>query len=159
MVAVQVGEQDEVQRGEVFDLYGRVRPALRAEAVAEVDVVAGVEKVRVGQDSETTVADDHGRRPDEEDRTPVEIYFPAVIDQHKILLQNTPLPLAWFAPNFYQRCPLFNLWGTPKILPDRRCSLVITPVEAVGTSAHQKQRHAFSALRLGQRTPRRPPSA
>ena len=59
VVAVQVGEHTRSRGGEVFDLYCRVRSAFAcAEAVAEVNVVAGVEEVRVGQDSETTIADD-----------------------------------------------------------------------------------------------------
>jgi hypothetical protein len=46
---------------------------LRPEAVAQVGVVAGVEEVGVGEDRETAVADDHGRRPDEEDGAPPKV--------------------------------------------------------------------------------------
>ena len=72
VVAVQVGEHDEVEGWEVFDLHRRVRQPSRAETVAQVHVVPGVEEVGVGQERETSVANDNGRRPDKEDGASLE---------------------------------------------------------------------------------------
>ena len=72
MVAVQVGEHDEVEGWEVFDLHRRVRQPPRAETVTQMHVIPGVEEVRVGQDREPPVTDNNGRRPDEEDGASLE---------------------------------------------------------------------------------------
>ena len=60
---------DEVDRRQRLQLERRLGPPGRGHAVPEVDVVAPVEEVRIGQDREPGVAEDHGRRADEENRS------------------------------------------------------------------------------------------
>jgi hypothetical protein len=50
VVAVIMREDAEIERRQVFDLKRRIRQPLRRQSVAEMDVVAGVQEVRVGQD-------------------------------------------------------------------------------------------------------------
>jgi hypothetical protein len=68
VVLVHVREHDEVDRRQRLQLERRIGPADRRHAVAEVDMVAPVEEVRVGEDREPRVAEDHSRRSDEEHR-------------------------------------------------------------------------------------------
>ena len=68
VVLVHVREHNEVDRRQGLQFERRIGPAGRRHAVPEVDVVAPVKEVRVCEDREPRVAEDHGRRADEEDR-------------------------------------------------------------------------------------------
>jgi hypothetical protein len=78
VVAVVVREDDEVQRRQVPEVHGRVGEAGRVQAQAEVRPLAGVEEVRVGEDREPAVAQQHGGRPDEGDLAGREVTRDAV---------------------------------------------------------------------------------
>jgi hypothetical protein len=67
VVLVQVREHHEVDGGQRLEVEGRLGEALGREPVAEVYVVARVQEIRIGQDGEARVPQDHGRRADEED--------------------------------------------------------------------------------------------
>ena len=68
VVLVHVREHNEVDRRQGLQFERRIGPAGRRHAVPEVDVVAPVKEVRVCEDREPRIAEDHGRRADEEDR-------------------------------------------------------------------------------------------
>ena len=65
VIAVEVRQQHEIHRRQLFDAEGRLRQAGRGEAVSEVDVVALMEEVRVGEDGEPAIPDEHGGRAHE----------------------------------------------------------------------------------------------
>jgi hypothetical protein len=67
-VHVHVREHNEVCRRQRLQFECRISPAGRRHAVPEMDVVAPVKEVRVGEDREPRVAEDHVRRADKENR-------------------------------------------------------------------------------------------
>jgi len=73
VVTVVVGEQHHVERGQLGDGQGRLGQSPGPQAVAELGRLAPVEEVRIGEDREAAVADEHGGGPDEGQRPVVEV--------------------------------------------------------------------------------------
>ncbi len=55
----------QINRRQIFDIDCRIRQPLARQTVAEMNMVAGVQKIRVGQYRETGVAQNNGCRSDE----------------------------------------------------------------------------------------------
>ena len=69
MVAVIVREQAKIDRRQSFDVERRFGQPLGREPVTQMNVIAGVQEIRVGQDGETAETQDDGGGTDKQYRT------------------------------------------------------------------------------------------
>jgi len=73
MVAVIMREHDEIHRRQFVNVERGFGQSLGRQPIAKMGVISLVQKVRVGQDREARVTQDHCRRPYEKDRAVLEV--------------------------------------------------------------------------------------
>ena len=67
MVAVIMRQNAQIERRQIFDINRRFGQSFGSQTVTEMNVVARVQKIRVGQNRKTRVANNDGCRSDKKD--------------------------------------------------------------------------------------------